>query len=205
MPCLGGTFPASSTSCPHPTPRNSNVNGTSGSRRTRSSSPVSRRAARSRWATLPSRSARHASPGLPSRWSRAMPPALVRPASRPTSCWPPAECRLDDLPGPVGHHGACHRGAMFRTRRRVFLPPLPATISACPGGAMFLRHSVGSGTRRAAWQRRQLRLNTAPRWQAAWWRGDALGGSVSGAEHRSTEARLRRGGAISVDRILRFP
>jgi hypothetical protein len=95
--------------------------------------------------------------------------------------------RLTDLPGPAGHHGACHRGAVFRTRRRVLLPA-PATIPACPGGAMFLRHSVGSGTRRADWQRRRCRLNTAPRWQAAWWRGYALGGRVSGAEHRSTEA-----------------
>ena len=97
------------------------------------------------------------------------------------------DVRPGDLPGPAGHHGACHRGAMFRTRRRVLLPA-PATIPACPGGAMFLRHSVDSGTRRADWQRRQCRLNTAPRWQAAWWRGYAFGGSVSGAEHRSTEA-----------------
>ena len=94
--------------------------------------------------------------------------------------------RPGDQPGPAGHHGACHRGAVFRTRRRVLLPP-PATIPACPGGAMFLRHSVDSGTRRADWQRRQHWLNTAPRWQAAWWRGHVLGGSVSGAEHRSTE------------------
>jgi len=67
-----------------------------------------------------------------------------------------------DLPSPAGHHGACHRGAMFKTGWRVLLRP-PATTPACPGGAMFLRHSAGSGTRRADWQRRQCRLNTAPR------------------------------------------
>ena len=36
-----------------------------------------------------------------------------------------AVVRLSDLPAPAGHHGACHRGAVFRTRRRVLLPPPP--------------------------------------------------------------------------------
>ena len=99
----------------------------------------------------------------------------------------PRDCHLGNPAGPAGHHGACHRGAVFRTRPGILLP-LPATTPACPGGAMFPWHAVGGGTRRGDGQRRQPRLNIAPRRQAAWWRGYGLGGRVSGAEHRSTEA-----------------
>jgi len=58
---------------------------------------------------------------------------------------------------------------------RVSFSRFPATTPACPGGAMFPWHSVGGCTRRGDWQRRQPRLNIAPRRQAAGWRGYGFG------------------------------
>jgi len=112
--------------------------------------------------------------------------------------------RLSDLPSPGGHHGACHRGAMFRTRPSVFLP-LPATTPACPGGAMFPRHAVGGGTRHGVWRTAATTLEHRTTQASCVVARPRFGGDACWCQTSLDGGKLRRGGDTSAGQILRFP
>jgi hypothetical protein len=109
-----------------------------------------------------------------------------------------------------GHHGACHRGAVFKTRpggshQQSASPPRLVRVGRCSRSTQ-----VVGDVRHRSWitaPEREHRstlassvvaedrlpgvsllvVNTAPRWRAAWWR-QGREGRVSGGAHRPTEA-----------------
>ncbi len=132
------------------------------------------------------------------------PPATSSATTLLASVEPCSEPELAPPRDLFGHHAACQRGAMFRTRARPAARPLrpPRCLPA------WSHVQNQSSPRRATSSATTLLasvepcsepdiapltasgiLNTAPRWQAAWWRSNGfLGGFISGLEHRSTLA-----------------
>ena len=106
--------------------------------------------------------------------------------------------RLVGQPGVQGHHGACHRGAMFTTRT-LALAELPATARLVRVGRCFRDHRLAAPRGAGIGQPQHPAGNIAPRRQAAWWRG-GWAGRVSGAEHRSTETSS----AVALRRSIRL-
>jgi len=69
----------------------------------------------------------------------------------------------------LGHHAACQRGAMFRTRHRP-APCFPYLEHRPTLASSVVAKNRNSGT--------ALVLNIAPRWRAAWWRRIGIRGQL---------------------------
>jgi len=78
------------------------------------------------------------------------------------------------------HHAARQRGAVFK-----MLNALSGSTTGAEHGSTLASSVVASEAKGLG---RRLVLNTAPRWQAAWWPRRSRGGTTAGTEHGSTLA-----------------
>ena len=116
----------------------------------------------------------------------------------------------------LGHHAACQRGAMFRTSRRRATRPVgpPRCLSAWshvqdqptsrPRVQRFEHRSTlaSSVVAKRTISRTSLVLNTAPRWQAAWWRSGGYPRNVASATTLLASVEPCSGPADVAPRVL---